>query len=221
MIALAVIWRWLWTGSAVIPEKDTKDVGLGVTLPIYASGSLSAGWWAMLIMMLADITAFVAILFGYFFYWTLRQDFPPPSVPGPGGLWPTVGLALVLGAWALTIVSRRLNKTDRAIMFYATLAIASILSLAGSAAFAAGPLFSNMNPGDHVYSSTVWLIVIWTATHACLGTIMQGYCIARRAAGRMTGKFDIDIQNVGLYWHFVAVMATAATTVIAGFPMLR
>ncbi len=31
---------WLWTGTAVIPEKEEKDVGLGLTLPLYASGSV-------------------------------------------------------------------------------------------------------------------------------------------------------------------------------------
>jgi cytochrome c oxidase subunit I+III len=220
-IALAVIWRWLWTSSAVIPEKEAKDVGLGVTLPLYASGPLSAGWWAMLITMLADITAFVSIVFGYFFYWTLRQEFPPPSAPGPGVLWPTVGLGLLLAAWALTIFSRRLNRRDRAGTFYAAMGSATILSAAGSYAFIAGPLLSRMDPTDHAYSATVWLIAIWTALHGCLGIIMQIYCIARRAAGRMTGRYDIDIQNVGLYWHFVAITAAVATTVLAGFPLLR
>ena len=29
---------WLWTGTAFIPEKEEKDVGLGLTLPLYVSG---------------------------------------------------------------------------------------------------------------------------------------------------------------------------------------
>ena len=33
----AVIW-WLWTGTGEIPEKDEKDIGRGVSLPLYASG---------------------------------------------------------------------------------------------------------------------------------------------------------------------------------------
>jgi cytochrome c oxidase subunit I+III len=37
----------------------------------------------------------------------------------------------------------------------------------------------------------------------------------------MTGKYDIDIQNVGLYWHFVAITAAGTVTVISVFPALR
>jgi cytochrome c oxidase subunit I+III len=83
VLALGSILYWLWAGAAVIPEKDEKPVGHGLTLPLYISGPVSAGWWAMLITMLADITAFVSIVFGYFFYWTLTQEFPPRSIPGP------------------------------------------------------------------------------------------------------------------------------------------
>ena len=88
MLALGVILFWLWTGTATIPEKEEKDVGLGLTLPLYASGPASVGWWAMFITMLADMTAFVCLVFGYFFFWTIHDDFPPKPSPGPGVDWP-------------------------------------------------------------------------------------------------------------------------------------
>jgi cytochrome c oxidase subunit I+III len=78
-----------------------------------------------------------------------------------------------------------------------------------------------MDPKVHVYSATVWLIAIWTGLHALVGAIMQLYCIARRWAGRMTARYDIDICNTALYWHFVAITAMAAVTVMAIFPSLR
>jgi cytochrome c oxidase subunit I+III len=77
-----------------------------------------------------------------------------------------------------------------------------------------------MDPQQHVYSATVWLLVIWTVGHAVAGIIMQLYCVARRAAGRMTGRYDIDIHNVALYWHFVAITVAITVAVVAGFPLL-
>jgi len=65
--------RWLWTGTGEIPEKKTKDVGLGLRLPLYASGPDSVGWWAM--TMVGDGTAFASLVFGYFFYCTIHPDF--------------------------------------------------------------------------------------------------------------------------------------------------
>jgi cytochrome c oxidase subunit I+III len=65
----------------------------------------------------------------------------------------------------------------------------------------------------------VWSIVLWTAAQLGVGSIMQLYCIARRWAGRMTARYDIDIHNVALYWHFTAFTAVIAVAVIAGFPL--
>jgi cytochrome c oxidase subunit I+III len=220
-LALGVIWYWLWTGTAVIPSRTEKDVGLGVTLPLYLSGSVSVGWWAMLITMLAVFTAFASIVFAYFFFWTIHDDFPPASAKGPGVVWPVTTLALLLGAWALTMLARRWNRADRAAAFYLSLIAACVLALAGGAAMLEGPRRTGMDPTSHVYAATVWLLSAWTTLHAMVGVIMQVYCLARRSTGRMTARHDIDIQNVALFWHFVAATAIITVAVISGFPMVK
>jgi cytochrome c oxidase subunit I+III len=210
----------VWTGTAFIPEKDAKDVGLGLTLPLYASGPASVGWWAMFITMLGDLTAFVSLVFGYFFFWTAREDFPPSPSPGPGAFWPVVAGALLLGAWALTVQARRWNRRDQSARFYIGLSSAAVLAVAGAAALAAGPWASGLDPATHAYPAMVWALVGWTALHAGVGMVMQVYCLARRFKGRMTARHDIDIANVALYWHFNALTAAVTVAVIAGFPRI-
>ena len=218
LLALATILLWLWTGTAVIPEKPAKDVGLGLTLPIYISGSSSVGWWAMFITMLGDLTAFISLVFGYFFYWTARPDFPPDTTPPPGIGWPALALVALLGGWLLTVLSRRWNRRDAGGLFHVALAGAVALALIGSAALVAEPWFSGLDPRRHAYDATVWMLVVWTVAHVMAGVIMQLYCVARRIAGRMTAAHDIDIVNVTLYWHFVAFTVVTTVGVIAGFP---
>ena len=218
--ALVTILIWLWTGTALMPEKEAKDVGLGLTLPLYASGPDSVGWWAMFITMLGDMTAFVALVFGYFFYWTVNDDFPPDPSPGPGVVWPVVSGVLLLGAWGLTVFGRRWNRSDRAVPFYMGLLSAVALALAGAGALLAGPWVSGLDPTRHVYPATVWVLVLWTAIHVGVGVIMQLYCVSRRLAGRMTARYDIDITNVALYWHFIAITVVITIAVIAGFPLV-
>jgi cytochrome c oxidase subunit I+III len=219
--AVGVILYWLWTTTAVVPEKATKSVGLGLSLPLYVSGASSVGWWAMLITMLAVFAAFMSLVFAYFFYWTIHEDFPPASSHGPGVFWPVLGGGLLLGAWGLTLLARRCNRSARGLAFHLAQAAAVAAALAGAGALLAGPWLTGLDPTRHVYDATVWLLVLWTGLHAVVGVIMIGYCSARRAAGCMTPQHDIDIQNTALFWHFVALTAAITVGTIAGFPLVR
>jgi len=220
LVALGVIIYWVWTGTALIPEKEEKDVGLGLTLPLYVSGPQSVGWWAVFITMMAMMSAFMSLIFGYFFFWTVRNDFPPDPASGPGIFWPSLAAVLLLGGWAMTLLARRLNKKDRAIGFYFGIVAAVVFAIAGGVALLAGPWLTGLDPASHVYPATVWILVIWTASQTLVGVIMQLYCIARRIAGRMTARYDIDICNVALYWHFTVLTAVITVAVIAGFPLV-
>jgi cytochrome c oxidase subunit I+III len=220
VISAFIIMYWLWTGTAHIPEKDIKESGLGLKLPLYVSGPSSVGWWGVCITMLADLTAFICIVFGYFFYWTRHENFPPESSMGPGEFWPVTGGVLLLAAWVLTILARTWNRRDWAAGFYGATISALILAAAGSAALLAGPWVTQLDPTAHVYDATVWVLVIWTAFHVAVGLLMYLYCIMRRLAGRMTARYDIDICNVALYWHFVIVTVVITVAVISGFPLV-
>jgi cytochrome c oxidase subunit I+III len=218
--AVGVIVYWLWTGTALIPERDEKDVGLGVRLPVYVSGPSSVSWWAMFITMLAVATAFVCLVFAYFFFWTIHDDFPPEPSAGPGVFWPALSAALTISAWALTLAARRSNRSDAPRAFYAAVALGVALAIAGGAAILAGPWLTGLDPTRHAYDAIVWLLAAWSALHLLLGVIMQLYCFARRLAGRMTARYDIDIANVALYWHFCMLTVMVTVAVIAGFPLV-
>ncbi|GGK21145.1 cytochrome c oxidase subunit I [Salinarimonas ramus] len=219
-IGFATILIWLWTGTALEPEKEEKDIGLGVTVPLYASGPASVGWWAMFITMIGDATAFAGLVFGYYFFWTVHPQFPPAGADGPGTFWPLVSLGLLALAWAATLAARGLIRREHRGGGIAALALGALSTIAGVAALAAGPWLTGMDPTVHAYEATVWVLVLWTGIHGAIGLVMQLYCIARAAAGRLTARRDIDIANVALYWHFM--LATIAVTVatIAGFPLL-
>jgi cytochrome c oxidase subunit I+III len=215
--SLVVIWIWLWTGSAEIPEKPAKDIGLGTTVPLYASGRDSVGWWAMCITMLGIFSAFISLVFGYFFYWSLRADFAPDPAPA-GVAWSIAAAAATAVSWGATITATRLNARDRAPGVYLSLLTAIVAGAAAAAATLAGPWYSELDPTTGVYPAMVWLLAIWSALHLAIGLVMQLYCVARRAAGRMTARHDMDIVNVTLYWHFTAVTVAITVAIMAGFP---
>jgi cytochrome c oxidase subunit I+III len=220
VVSTSVIVYWLWTSTARPPEKPAKDVGLGLSLPTYLAGSESVGWWGMLITMLADITAYVCIVFGYFFFWTIHEDFPPRAQPGPGTFWPMLSALLLVSAWAATLLARRCNQRNQGRLFALLLIAAFSCAVAGGFALLAGPWLGGLDPTQHAYPATVWLLVLWTVVHVLSGLIMHVYCLARRLRGYMTDEYDMDMHNVCLYWHFTVLTVLITVAVIAGFPLV-
>lgn len=220
LFGLCVILNWLWTGTAIIPEKDEKDVGLGLTLPTYVSGPKAVGWWAMLITMLAVLTAFMALVFGYFFYWTANEHWPPLGAEELGVLWPVAGLALGLVAWLSSVGARKLNRKDRPWLTHGCFLLGIAAAAASGVVLLWAPARVGMDPTQHVYPAMVWLLMIWCAIHLAVGVLMLGYCAARRVAGKMDATHDADIVNVTLYWHFTALTLLIGVATVAGFPLV-
>ena len=82
------------------------------------------------------------------------------------------------------------------------------------------PWATGLEPTRDVYDATVWVLAIWASVHIGIGVLMQGYCVARSAAGKLTREHDIDLQNVVLYWHFAAITAVVTVLTIACFPLV-
>src|SRR5690606_25549111 len=126
-LGIAAVLGWLWTGTGRIPEKPCKDVGQGVVLPLYASGPRASGWWALCITMVGDMAAFLALLFGYFYYWTIHPAFPAAAQPQPQAFWLLLGLALLLGAWLAMLLARQVNAQGHGGALHAMLGLALAL----------------------------------------------------------------------------------------------
>jgi cytochrome c oxidase subunit I+III len=217
LATLAAILWWLWTGTGEIPERKTRDVGLGLRLPFYISGPESVGWWAMFITMVGDGMAFASLIFGYFFYWTIHADFTAGQA-GPGWWWPMAAAGLFLAAWAAMLAARQLNANGSAAAMRLALVLGALLALGACTAGLAGPWLHGMQPTVHVYPAIVWILVAWLLAHAAAGLLMQLYCVARSLAGRLSPEHDMELHNVVLYWHFMTISAVIACAVIGLFP---
>ncbi|WP_339770893.1 cytochrome c oxidase subunit I [uncultured Pseudosulfitobacter sp.] len=208
--AIVCVLYWLWTSTARPPKADMREAGLGLRLPTYTSGPDAVGWWGMWITMLGDATAFASIVFGFFFYWTARPDFPPSGADHAIGAWVVAAALLGVVAWAATLLAREVNRRGKVMLARVALVLAPL-----SAAAAAGTAWlavRDLDPVSHVYPAILWALMVWLVVHLCAGIIMQCYCLAGSLFGKVTPRHDADLRNVTLYWHFVAlkVLVTAA-----------
>ncbi|NUH64711.1 cytochrome c oxidase subunit I [Sulfitobacter sp. S0837] len=214
--AIVCIMYWLWTSTARPPKDDMRDAGLGLRLPTYASGPQSVGWWGMWITMLGDATAFASVVFGFFFYWTARPDFPPEGAAHPAGLWVAVAALAAVAAWALTVAARESNARGQVTLARIALLLAPLA--AGAAGVAAWAAVRDLDPTSHVYPAILWALMVWLVVHLGAGVLMQGYCLAGSVFGKMTPRHDAELRNVTLYWHFMAVKALVTTAVLGLAP---
>ncbi|WP_235829843.1 cytochrome c oxidase subunit I [Frigidibacter oleivorans] len=217
VLAAMTVLYWLWTATARIPERETVDAGLGLKLPVYVSGSGSVGWWAMWITMLGDSTAFASLVFGVFFYWTARSDYPPPGSDHADPWLAGAALAAALLSWGLTLVARGLNRRRRRGARLALAAALPATMAAGAALFYALRL-PGLDPVTHVYPASMWVLVVWAGAHLGLGLVMQGYCLAGLTFGRITPRHDAPMWNVSLYWHFLALTMLVTVATLAVVP---
>ncbi|KKB75803.1 cytochrome B561 [Devosia soli] len=220
VLFLVAVLRWLWVGTAEIPEKDSKHIGQGIVLPLYVSGTRSTGWWAMFITMTGDLTAFLALLFGYFFFWTIHPNFPPVGIEGPGWFWPLVAGLLMGLSWGSTLAARFVNGSGKPATARLLLVLGMLTAILGGLALMAGPWTTGLDPTSHAYPAIVWALVVWIVAHLATGVLMQGYCFARSLYKKMTPTYDADLWNVTLFWHFVGFCGVLCALVIGAFPLL-
>ena len=219
-LAIGTVLLWLYRSARQHPEAEAKDAGLGLRLPLYASGPSSVGWWGMWITMLGDSTAFASLVFGVFFYWTARPDFPPP-----GALHADLALALLaLGccaaAWALTLGARMLTSRGREGLAMLALTGAPLLAVLGGGALLLAVWLPGLSPTTHVYPAMMWALVLWTAAHLGVGVLMQLFCLLGLLTNDFNARHDAPLWNVALFWHFMGLTVLVTVAAVALLPRL-
>ncbi|MGE3772699.1 MAG: cytochrome ubiquinol oxidase subunit I, partial [Gammaproteobacteria bacterium] len=205
-------------GTARPPEKPEKHVGRGLVLPLYVSGNHAPGWWAVCITMLADASAFAALVFGYFYYWTIDEGFLDRAAHGTGAGWASAAAVTMIVAWASTLWAARANRQGQVAHSRMLLGVAALAGALATYCMLAVPASTDLVPTAHVYDATVWLVAGWTALHLGVGLLMAVYCLARSAAGLLTPVYDADLRNTMLYWHFTLGQGLAALAMLVLFP---
>jgi cytochrome c oxidase subunit I+III len=218
VLAFVLILCWVWD-TAEIPEKNQRDAGCGYVLPLYVSGPQSVGWWAMFITLLGDGTAFVSLIFAYFFFWTVHPQWPPPMIGEHDLLLPALAfplLVLAVGLIRYAVVALRGARIGR-FKLAVWLGSASLLAFGGLELLW---LFaSNLDPTAHSYPAIVWTILLYLLLHVALGVVMGIYVLARFRAGRLAPGYDIDLRNVALFWYFIGFMGVVSMATVHLFSL--
>jgi cytochrome c oxidase subunit I+III len=215
LLAFVSLFKWLWASDPA-PSGRLYDIGGGIRLPDYATGSTSHAWWSMIVLALVDGAVFASLAFSFFYLWTVAPDSWPPAgleSPAAGASWAAAAGWCACAA-GVTLAHRVLRRFESwpALTFTlaATLAAAWLALWANYSALWA----SGARPAAHAYAAVTYTLLAWQAVHVVLVTLMIAYTLARAWAGKLDARRRVTFDNTRIMTLYTAAQGLAALLVI-------
>ncbi len=216
VMAILAMLRWLWDTDRPI-EVDDADVGAGIRVPTYATGTHTHGWWAMVILLVVIFMIFLMAVFSYLYLYGLRPEIwiAPPDLRWlaavAGGGAAASGLAL----WA----RRRLARPDAALWPEPTLVlIATALLVASFVADLSSWRDAGLAPEMSGQGATVFAFLSLQGVLVAISVLMALYLAARNARGLVTRPANNSFDVVVLFIAYTGAQGAAAALLTRLFP---
>ncbi|MBO9353532.1 cytochrome ubiquinol oxidase subunit I [Bordetella petrii] len=217
VLAIAMILRWLWDADPA-PTHAPVDVGGGWRLPVFCTGSGSHSWWAMVMLIMVCGSIFSALLFAYFFLWTVA----PRGWPAADALValpvPLSGAALLVFSSVLVWAGGRGLQHGRQGWVRIGLPLGCLMLAAAVGLEAAAQWRTGLRPPDSAYAAAVYAVIGLQALLVAALGFMGLFTAARSWAGRLAADRRACFDNTALLWHYTVVQGLLGTCVLHGFP---
>jgi heme/copper-type cytochrome/quinol oxidase subunit 3 len=172
------------------------------TLPVRAARP--KGWWGMVVFIATEATLFGTFVGTYVYLGLHNAHWPPPNVPKPPVLTPTLlTVALLLTSIPMHIASRAAGGGRRETAWRAT-AVAFIVQLV----YIVWQLHDYVHTVD-VYDpqQSAWASVFVTLLgadhlHVLAGVLLSAWFLIR-IRSRLTRYRIVGLQSTAFYWHAV------------------
>jgi len=219
VLAIASVIWWVWSLDKGA-DHPSQDIGGGIRVPVYVQGPQNHAWWAVVVLLLVDGTAFACLLFTYLFLWTVSPDVWPAAADLPSLWWLAAGLALwTLGAAAMLWASRSLTRNRHWGMRIA-LVLGWLLLLAGVVTDAVAQIQTGLKAVESGYAASVYVLVAWQGFHVAVLLIMTGYVLARSFCGLLAAQRRVTFDNTMLMWLYTCAQGVVALLLVHLFPRL-
>nr|CAD6619169.1 cytochrome c oxidase subunit I [Rhizobium sp. Khangiran2] len=202
----------LWTGDTAEKEDlEDLDIGHGLALPPHMQAPYPPAWWAMLLALIADATAFISLLFGALFLWISAPNWPPAEISGVDPLPAlVVATALVISAWTGHRAVQVAPDAARLLL------LNMVCQLVAVAIFGWLLLLAWPQAQSHGAGASVFVVIAFAALHNSIGVVLASFGLFRISKGYVSRKRLLDLR-IGQLWH--SYSAAAGLTALA-FPIL-
>ncbi|UFN49995.1 cbb3-type cytochrome c oxidase subunit I [Roseomonas sp. OT10] len=221
-----ILW-WLWTATDKGPVVERAEVGGGLVLPVYATGSTSTAWWALVVLILVDATGFLALCGSDLYLWLIHgaAGWPPEGFALPEARWPLLAAGgLVLSGALVLLASRLLDRVPRGGAGSWAVSLALLLALALTAGAWAADTWGHWSTGirgtTNGHGAAVFASAAWQGFHLFVVLVMALYAIARALAGKLDGVRRVTFDVVMLFWLYTVAQGSVGLLTFHLFPRL-
>ena len=220
LLAVAMVLVWMW-------DSDPKplagvDIGGGLKLPTYASGSLSHSWWAMIVLLLVAGSLYLAYVFSYLYLWTVSpQVWPAPARLAPIASPVLSAFLLVLGSAILIAAGRVLPRRPQGSRAFEMLCVLAVGALA--AALVTEILAhwqTGLRPDTDAHGAMVYMAAFLQSQLTLPVMVFAGFAVARSLCGHLDRERRVVFDNLGLLFHYTVGQSLLGLLVVHGFPRL-
>jgi cytochrome c oxidase subunit I+III len=218
--ALAILLVWMW-GSDPKP-LPRAEIGHGIKVPTYVSGSISHSWWAMVVLMLVAGSLYLSFTFSYLFIWTVSPQVWPKPGQMPLSAWPILSAALLSASSGLIVLAGRLlpvrsgkGTVAAGIIALAVLPLCMGLGIDVLALWRAG-----FRPDSDAHAALAYMASFLQLQLVLALVVMAGFAVARVFAGALDRRRRVVFDNLALLWHYTVVQAFFGLLLVHGFPRI-
>jgi cytochrome c oxidase subunit I+III len=220
VLAVAMVLAWMWDSD---PEPlGAVDIGGGIKLPTYASGSLSHSWWAMIVVLLVAGSLYLSYVFSYLYLWTVSPQFwPKPAALAPVTSPALSTFLLVAGSAILVVAGRFLpRKLQSSRIFEMLIVLAAVALAAALMTEMLGQWQSGLRPETDIHGALVAMAAFLQAQVTLAVLVMAAFAVARSVRGRLDRERRVVFDNLGLLYHYTVGQSLLGLLLVHGFPRL-
>jgi cytochrome c oxidase subunit I+III len=214
---LVALLMWLW-GSDRPARRTHVNIGESLRLPVGGIGPRSPSWWAVVVLVVVDLTIYASLAFAHL-HVSMQADVCPPSgarLP----VWASVSASVA--AWLLGSVlisaARRTPLDARVRASALVLAAMTCMTLAMVLGLQAH-LAAGLAPKLNAWSATVATLLAWQGFHALVLAVMALYLVLRIWSGLLTAHSRATLDNISLFWHGVTTQGAITMLFVQTLPL--
>src|SRR5690606_7640389 len=177
LAAAVVLLRWSWESGAhpkAAPDEKTQPGDP----PLHSRTCDGPGIWGMGVTLLANGALYLALLFGWFYLWTVAPDWIPAERSLPA--WPLLASLLVLTPaciWLRRTLTRLRRSDDAALA--RNLGALALLGLLQSALLLWALLDAELSPRAMAHDAVISVLLGYALLHCLLASLLTALQVAR------------------------------------------